>query len=151
YYYGSPQTLIEHYTGGCATPSPTASSTSTPTPTTTLTPTPSNTPDPCLDYRVTPVASTTIVPGVVDIGNHCDDCGTTQALPFAYTLYNQSFNSVNVSSNGNLQFVSNDPSPNNICLPAAALNFAIAAYWDDLRTDDYGGDCPGCGVFISTS
>ena len=30
---------------------------------------------------------------------------TTIALPFPYTLYDQSFTSINLSSNGNAQFV----------------------------------------------
>ena len=33
------------------------------------------------------------MPGTTDIGNHGDDTVTTIALPFAYTLYDQSFTS----------------------------------------------------------
>ena len=44
-----------------------------------------------------------IVPGTTDIGNHADDTVTTIALPFPYTLYDQSYNSINLSSNGNAQ------------------------------------------------
>src|SRR5213079_3376279 len=40
-----------------------------------------------------------IVPGTTDIGNHCDDCVTTMALPFPYTLYDQTYNTINLSSN----------------------------------------------------
>ena len=45
-----------------------------------------------------------IVPGTTDIGNHGDDLVTTIALPFTYTLYGNSFTSINLSSNGNAQF-----------------------------------------------
>src|SRR5206468_2022535 len=48
------------------------------------------------DYVMTTSTGNAIVPGTNDIGNHCDDCNTTIALPFAFTLYNGSFSSVNV-------------------------------------------------------
>ena len=47
----------------------------------------------------------TIVPGDTDIGNHTDDGDTFVTLPFAFQLYDQTFNGVNVSSNGRLDFV----------------------------------------------
>src|SRR5438105_10454346 len=84
------------------------------------------------------VGSGNIVPGTTDIGNHCDDCNNNIALPFPLTFYNQTFNSVNASSNGNLQFLSIDPSYNNTCLPYFSFNFAILPHWDDLRTDGAG-------------
>ena len=46
-----------------------------------------------------------IVPGDTDTGNHCDDCDTAVTIPFPFTLYDQTFTSVNVSSNGRLDFV----------------------------------------------
>ena len=49
-----------------------------------------------------------IVPGTTDIGNHGDDEVTTVALPFSYSLYDQTFNAVNLSSNGNAQFTTTD-------------------------------------------
>ena len=45
-----------------------------------------------------------IVPGTTDTGNHGDDQTTTVPLPFSYTIYDQTFNSITVSSNGNAQF-----------------------------------------------
>src|SRR5207249_10437776 len=51
-----------------------------------------------------------IVPGTTDIGNHCDDCVTTIALPFPYTLYDANYTSINLSSNGNAQFTTTDRS-----------------------------------------
>ena len=59
-----------------------------------------------------------IVPGTIDTGNHGDDQVTTVALPFSYTLYDQTFNAVNLSSNGNAQFTTLDTAFTN--LPAVA-------------------------------
>src|SRR6185295_13364178 len=61
-----------------------------------------------------------IVPGTTDIGNHTDDGDTPVALPFPFQLYDQTFNNVNVSSNGRLDFVLiNEPGGfETSCLPA---------------------------------
>src|SRR5262249_31111145 len=56
-----------------------------------------------------------IVPGTTDIGNHGDDQVTTVALPFSYTLYGQTFNSINLSSNGNARFTTLDTAFTNQC------------------------------------
>ncbi len=98
------------------------------------------------NYTITESMDAVIEPGDTDIGNHCDDCTTTIALPFDYTLYDQTYSSVNVSSNGNLQFVSNSAAFAIACLPTSALNFAILGHWDDLRTDT-----AGSGIFTSVS
>ena len=45
------------------------------------------------------------MPGDTDIGNHTDDGDTFVALPFSFPLYDQTYNGVNVSSNGRLDFV----------------------------------------------
>jgi hypothetical protein len=86
------------------------------------------------------------VPGTFDIGNHCDACTTSITLPFPFRLYDQTFTSANVSSNGNLQFASNNATNAATCLPAAGFSYTIFPHWDDLRTD-----CAGCGVFTSLS
>ena len=96
------------------------------------------------------------MPGTVDSGNHGDDQVTAVALPFSYTLYNQAFNSINVSSNGNAQFTTTDTAFTNVCpLPWAAHNFTIFPDWDDQRTDAKSGCAafPGgtCGIFTSVS
>jgi hypothetical protein len=135
-------TSVPSYTG---TPSPTASHTRT------NTPAPFPTCGTGADYVVAVVPSATIVPGATDIGNHCNDCVTAISLPFAYNLYGVPFTTANVSSNGNLQFASGDPSPDSACLPYAAMNYAIFAMWDDLRTDTVNGACPGCGIYTSVS
>ncbi|MCI0617570.1 hypothetical protein L0244_31740, partial [bacterium] len=87
-----------------------------------------------------------IVSGTKDIDVHCDDCTKTIALPFPYFFYRTPMLSAEVSSNGNLQFNSNDSTPNNQCLPASNLNNPIMPHWDDLVTDN-----PGDGVFTSVS
>ena len=58
--------------------------------------------------------------GTTDIGNHTDDGDTFVSLPFAFQLYDQSYNGVNVSSNGRLDFVTvNEPGGYiSSCLPA---------------------------------
>jgi hypothetical protein len=135
------------------TPTPTVTGTlptPTPTRTATRTPTASNTPTAtaCVpgqtDY-VFAAATATIIAGVTDVGNHCDDCVTTVSLPFPVMLYDQSFStSISVSSNGPLQFSSAISPFTNACLPNASHNNTIFGYWDDLRTD--GG---GQGIFTT--
>ncbi len=96
------------------------------------------------DYIIEPPIPENVVPGVTDIGNHCDDCTTAVTLPFAFNLYGIPFTTANVSSNGTLQFNTDNPSYSNICLPTTNMGYAILPHWDDLRTDE--GD--GSGVYI---
>jgi hypothetical protein len=87
----------------------------------------------CISYDV--VTSTgTIISGTVDIGNHCDHCMTQIALPFEFELYDQVFTQANVSSNGNVQFLSNNHASMNGCLPTSWFDYAISPYWNDLNT-----------------
>ena len=72
------------------------------------------------------------MPGTTDIGNHGDDTVITIALPFSYTLYDQTFTIINLSSNGNAQFATSDATFGNLCLPWTAHNYTIYPYWDDL-------------------
>ena len=88
-----------------------------------------------------------IVPGTTDTGNHCDDCTTTIGLPFSYSLYDQTYTSVSVDSNGTLQFVNPVSVFTNSCLPDASRTYIVFPYWDDLRTDVNSGD----GIFTSIS
>jgi len=103
-----------------------------------------------------------IVPGDTDTGNHGDDVDTVVALPFPFQLYDQTFNSVNVSSNGRIDFiVPNEPGGFvTNCLPAppniGPYDFTIFPVWQDTRTDFGLSGCstfPGgnCGVFTSVS
>jgi hypothetical protein len=147
---------------GTATPSttPTATATASPTPTATASPTAStgpDVPDPtatatatatptpmqtCCQY-VTSSGTGAIAPGIIDTGNHCDNCLTQIAFPFPVQFYNSTFTQAYVSPNGNLQFTGNAPYLGTSCpLPISCLNAAILAYQDDLRTDG-----PGGGIF----
>ena len=112
---------------------------------------------PCSTYSIATVGGgQTIVPGTTDIGNHCDDCATTVALPFPVWTYGLGpFNAVNVSANGTAQLVTNISPSANICLPDPSHETTVFAHWDDLRTDAQPGCSayPGgaCGIFTSLS
>ena len=86
------------------------------------------------------------MPGTTDIGNHGDDTVTTIALPFPFTLYGQTFTSINLSSNGNAQFMTTDATFTNQCLPWTTHNYTIFPYWDDLYLVN-----SGFGIFTSVS
>src|SRR5262249_1850050 len=102
-----------------------------------------------------------IVPGDTDTGNHADDGDTFVALPFSFSLYDQTYNGVNVSSNGRADFVCvNEPGGFlSACLPApdnqCPFDFTIFPLWSDYRTDIVGEGCAnfasGCGIFTSVS
>ncbi|HST04250.1 MAG TPA: S-layer homology domain-containing protein [Chloroflexia bacterium] len=141
YSEGSPNgaNFVQRYdaTSPEGTPTPTATGTpptSTPTRTPSITTTPTATA--CVTAYNYVAGTSTIVPGTTDIGNHDDDLVTNIALPFPFSLYDQTYNSVNLSSNGNAQFTNSDLSPQRECLYSATLgNYAISPYWADLRTD----------------
>jgi hypothetical protein len=88
-------------------------------------------------YTVT-TGTGTVATGTTNIGNVCDDCTTAVALPFPVSLYGTAYNSVNVSSNGNVQFVSTNAAYTNSCLPATGFGPTIFPHWDDQRTDGGG-------------
>src|SRR5213082_56251 len=103
-----------------------------------------------------------IVPGDTDIGSHCDDCDTPVTIPFPFQLYDQTYSSVNVSSNGLLAFVVPHEPGGFItnCLPAppnvGPYDFTVFSVWQDQRTDFGLSGCssfPGgnCGVSTSVS
>ena len=146
YGYGDGYGYSYSYSPTATAATATATATATPTGTPTCTP----------DYLFT-VGSGTIVPGTTDTGNHVDDGTTPITLPFPFTLYGQSFTTANLSSNGNLQFVSNSTLLTNACpLPSTTFNMPIMPHWDDLRTDQVGTGCTayggvGCGIFTSIS
>ena len=70
------------------------------------------------------------MPGTTDL--HVGDGVVTIPLPFSYTLYDQTFTSINLSSNGNAQFTTTDTTFTNQCLPWLTHNYTIYPYWDDL-------------------
>jgi len=140
---GSPSFVGVQAPGNVPLPSPTPTPTASPSPTATSTPTP--TPIPCAGLTIIQVAGS-IVPGTTDIGNHGDDTVTTVALPFPFTLYGQTFTSINLSSNGNAQFMTTDTAFTNVCLPWPQHNYTIFPYWDDLYLVN-----SGFGIFTSVS
>ncbi|MBX7222872.1 MAG: hypothetical protein K1Y36_23185 [Blastocatellia bacterium] len=75
-----------------------------------------------------------------------DDLIVNIPLPFSYSFYGQSFTSVMASTNGNLQFSSNNNTFSNVCLPTTTVTDAILCYWDDLDTRGTGN-----GIFTSTT
>ena len=89
------------------------------------------------------------MPGTTDTGNHGDDTVATIALPFSYTLYDQTFTSINVSSNGNAQFTTTDTTFTNQCLPWTTHNYTIFPYWDDSVS--WVRASPWTGIFTSVS
>jgi len=124
-------------------------------------PEPAPIPCPTDQYSITP-GTDTIVPGDTDIGNHTDDGDTFLSLPFSFQVYNQTYNDVNVSSNGRLDFVTpNEPGGfETYCLPPPFCNigsydFTIFGLWEDMRTDAQPGcaSFPGgkCGIFTSVT
>ena len=61
---------------------------------------------------------------------NCDDCGIPVALPFPVTIYNQTFTSAIVGSNGVLSFgTAYDFAPS--CMPVDSATYSIAPYWVD--------------------
>ena len=97
--------------------------------------------------------SGTVNPGVNDIGNHGDDQTVPVFLPFDFTFYGQTYNTLNVCSNGWASFTATNTGYSNGCLPqmgAPAFNSVPGAtlyvHWDDQRTD-----LTAPGIFSSES
>jgi hypothetical protein len=139
-------------TGPEATPCPIG-----PTPS----PSPTPTPPPGVCQYTFITGSDAIVPGDTNTGNNTDDGDTFVALPFSFSLYDQTYNGVNVNSNGRLDFVTvNEPNGfASACLPAppnvGPFDYTIFGLWSDYRTDIVGEGCAnfasGCGIFTSVS
>src|SRR5260370_805429 len=108
---------------------------------------------PCVSH-----SGNTIVPGVTDTGNHCDDCATAITFPFPVSVYGQTFNGASVSSNGSLDLTSPLGFPFThgcLTLPDSRWGMAIFPYQDDQRTDAGLPGCTawanGCGIFTVTT
>ena len=129
------------------TPTATATFTSTPTATATATPTATATASCTPNYAFTS-GTGTIVPGVTDTGNHCDDCSTVISLPFPVTIYGTIYNSAAVGSNGHFTFGTVNNGFTLSCMPVSSGTDVLAPYWRDQRTDAVGG-CTGCGIFTT--
>ncbi|HKP51842.1 MAG TPA: S-layer homology domain-containing protein [Chloroflexia bacterium] len=123
-----------------ATPGgPTATATSLPTSTALPTATA------CANYTFT-TGTDTIVTGDTDTTIHCDDCAALVTLPFPVRIYERTFTSAQISSNGVIEFASADFAYGNTCLPVPIYEYTVSVYWDDLLTS-----AAGDGVFTSVS
>jgi hypothetical protein len=75
------------------------------------------------------------IPGQSDTFLYADDETITLDLPFPFTFYGTPYTQVTASSNGNLQFGSQNPAFFNQCMdesPVPGMGDMIAPYWDDL-------------------
>ena len=142
---GSPMAVVIQAPGNVPAPSPTPTPTASPTPT------------PCVgQYTINQIGGS-CVPGTTDTGNHGDDVVTNLPLPFSFTLYDQTYTTVNLSSNGNAQFTTTENAFTNVCLPWNSHDYTVFPYWDDLRTDNLGwAGCAGypggtCGIYTSVT
>ena len=86
------------------------------------------------------------MPGTTDTGNHCDDCTTVISLPFSVTLYDQTFTSATVGSNGIFAFGTNNNAFAGSCLPVPTVTYETMPFYRDQRTD-----CTACGIFTTTT
>ncbi len=78
--------------------------------------------------------------------SNVDDGTESVALPFAFTHLGNSYSSVNVCSNGNLQFSTNSTAWVNATIPTAAVpNDMLAPLWDDYDLNDLRNG-PGLGA-----
>jgi hypothetical protein len=77
-----------------------------------------------------------LVPGTTQVTGfaNTDDGTAPITLPFSYILYDQTFTTANISTNGNIQFNSNsnDYGQGDVCMPLAQFNYAILPHWGDL-------------------
>jgi hypothetical protein len=128
------------------TPVPMNTATPTRTPTASATSTPGCVTNP--NYVAVVSTGATIVPGTSRVpGSICNSCIVNVALPFAYSLYDTPYTSVNVSNKGTLQFGNSTMPGDNTCLPASTLGDAIFAYWDNHNTNIN----DTMGIFTSTT
>ncbi len=98
-------------------------------------------------YQQTLVANQALSTGGTALGLKSDDTYKKDyALPFAFPFFGESFNSVTISTNGNLYFSTpperTDGDADDARSSVEALNAykMIAGLWDDLRTDKNADD-----------
>ena len=91
-------------------------------------------------YTTTTQTGQSIIPGTTDTGNHCDDCTTQITFPFPVSIYEATYTSAYVSSNGSLQFETSNGGASMDCseLPINGLDRAVIPYQDDLDTTPAG-------------
>ncbi len=67
-----------------------------------------------------------------------DDTTSLVTIPFSFPFYGSSYTSVNVSSNGRLNFVTADAGFSNVCLSSSSPSNDIFVFWDDLNASTGG-------------
>jgi hypothetical protein len=80
-------------------------------------------------------ANITYVDASQDTLLYADDAVVELTLPFSFSFYGQEYNLVRASSNGNIQFSTENGSFFNVCIwpdPASTMGEMIAPFWDDL-------------------
>jgi len=83
--------------------------------------------------------------------NHVDDGGTVIALPFSYTLYDQSFTTANVGANGHVTFGTAYNGFGLTCLPEASATTRSVLYGRINAPDPWQRRHRAVGIFTSTS
>ena len=86
-------------------------------------------------YRCEPGAVFTYIDATNDTFLYSDDGIVVVDLPFPFTFYGSSYQEVALSSNGTMQFTTENATFINECLdqgPVSGMGELIAPYWDDL-------------------
>jgi len=106
-----------------------------------------------LSYTYTVSSGSTEIAEDLVAGSQCPGgCVVPLALPFPVTFYDQTYSSANVSTAGNLQFLTNDFSPQSCPIPFPPFGPTMLAYWDSGFDTSWSQPCQGsygydCGVF----
>lgn len=100
-------------------------------------------------YNMTTSTGNTIDPGTTLVpGSQGDDATVLITLPFTYNAYDVPYTQLRASTNGNLQFTTNNTAFTNVCpLPASTMGVAFHPHWDDLHT----ARIPAEGIYTSTT
>ena len=111
-------------------------------------------PDACtLSYTYTVSSGTVEIAEDLVAGSQCwGGCVVPLALPFPVTFYDQTYTSANVSTAGNLQFVTTDFSQQSCPIPFPQFGPTMLAYWDSRFDTSWSEPCRNsyrydCGVF----
>jgi hypothetical protein len=95
---------------------------------------------PDFSYRDISSSGNRIIPDVPPATETDDDDSVVAGVPlgFSFTFYGTVYSSVNVSSNGNLQFAGTNDEYENDDLPTSEFGPAILPFWDDLDPSECG-------------
>ncbi len=110
-----------------------------------------------LSYTYTVSSGTISIADNLVAGSQCSGgCVVPLALPFPVTFYDQTYTSANVSTTGNLQFVTSDSSLESCPQPYAQLGPSMMPYWADGFDTSWSPPCQGsygydCGIFTKVT